>query len=86
MQNKKLQLWALGMAGYNCHIEYIPGSTNTCADLLSRRMDDATITDRPEESPEEGVAIDISDNTYEIGVLDSSHFDPKVYASCNPPL
>lgn len=36
MKNKKIQLWALGIAGYNCTIEYIPGTENTCADLLSR--------------------------------------------------
>ena len=23
MQSRKIQLWALGMAGYNCKIEYI---------------------------------------------------------------
>ena len=40
VQNKKVQLWALGMARYNCRIEYIPGKTNTCADLLSRKPDD----------------------------------------------
>ena len=27
MQNKKIQLWALSMAGYNCTIEYIAGTT-----------------------------------------------------------
>ena len=26
-------------AAYNCKVGYIPGSTNTCADLLSRRPD-----------------------------------------------
>ena len=36
MQNKKVQLWALGISGYNCKIEYISGAQNTCADLLSR--------------------------------------------------
>ena len=40
MQNKKVQLWALSMAGYNCRMKYIPGTTNTCADLLSRKPDD----------------------------------------------
>ena len=36
MQNKKIQLCALGIGGYNCNIEYIAGKENTCADLLSR--------------------------------------------------
>ena len=39
MQNKKIQLWALNMAVYNCSIEYIAGTTNACADLLSRHPD-----------------------------------------------
>jgi len=28
MQNKKIQLWALGIAGYDCNIEYIAGKEN----------------------------------------------------------
>lgn len=36
MQNKKIQLWALTIAGYNCKVEYIAGTSNSCADLLSR--------------------------------------------------
>ena len=40
MQNKKIQLWALSMAGYNCTIEYIAGTENTCADLLSGKPTD----------------------------------------------
>ena len=44
MQNKKIQLWALSMAGYNCTIEYIAGTTNTCADLLSRHPDNVRKT------------------------------------------
>ena len=37
MQKQKSQLWALGMAGYNCNIEYIAGTKNLCANLLSRK-------------------------------------------------
>ena len=36
MQNKKIQLWALSIAGYNTQVEYIKGKENHCADLLSR--------------------------------------------------
>ena len=36
MQNEKVHLWALGISGYNCKIEYISGVQNTCADLWSR--------------------------------------------------
>ena len=42
MQNKKIQLWALSMSGYNRSIEYIAGTTNTCADLLSRHPDNVS--------------------------------------------
>ena len=45
MENKKIQLWALSMAGYNCKIEYIPGKFNCVADLLSR----VPTGDNPEE-------------------------------------
>lgn len=37
MQKKKTQLWSLGIAGYHCRIEYIAGTENTCADLISRK-------------------------------------------------
>ena len=36
MQNKKIQLLALSIAGYNTQVEYIKGSEINCADLLSR--------------------------------------------------
>ena len=34
--NKKLDLWALHIAAYNCTIEHIPGRFNNVADMLSR--------------------------------------------------
>ena len=83
MQNRKIQLWALGMAGYNCRIQYIEGTTNTCADLLSRHPDNVGLE---KERLEEGIDLDISDNTYQVNVLDSSNFDPKTYASCDLPV
>ena len=36
MQNKKIQMWALSIAGYKCQIEYVPGPHNVLAGLLSR--------------------------------------------------
>jgi hypothetical protein len=36
VQNRKIQGWALNLQGYDVHIEYISGTENTCADLLSR--------------------------------------------------
>ena len=37
MQNKKSQLWAFALAGYNCNAEYIAGTKNVCAYLLSHK-------------------------------------------------
>ena len=36
IQNKKIQTWALSMAGCNSSIQYPKGKDNVCADLLSR--------------------------------------------------
>ena len=74
MQNRKIQLWALSMAGYNCRIEYIQGTTNTCADLLSRHPDNVGLE---KERDEQDVSLDVNDNSYQVNVLDSTNFDPK---------
>lgn len=78
MQNKKIQMWALGIAGYNCKIEYIAGSENSCADLLSRVAQNDAMSQEKEtvHDPE------INDKAYEIGVLNSNRFNPKEYARC----
>ena len=75
MQNKKIQLWALGMAGYNCTIEYIPGTENTCADLLSRKPDT-----KDEETETEPFDLDMNDNAFEVGAINSNEFNPKHFA------
>ena len=75
MQNKKIQLWALGMAGYNCTIKYIPGTENTCADLLSRKPDT-----KDEETETEPYDLDINDNAFEVGAINSNEFNPKHFA------
>ncbi len=78
MQNKKIQLWALSMAGYNCEIEYIAGTTNTCADMLSRKPDDPAQPQVPEEAGmEDEVVLDVNDNAFEVNVIDSTQFDPR---------
>ena len=79
IQNKKISLWALGMAGYSCSVEYIPGTENTCADLLSRKPD------RGHEEPEEQFVLDINDNAFEVGMINSNEIDPKQYGSCKVP-
>ena len=84
MQNKKIQMWALRMSGYNCSIEYIEGATNTCADLLSRHPDKVNGTQNSdEEVDKDQTVLDVNDNLFEINVLDSNQFDPKSFASCN---
>ena len=84
MQNKKIQMWALGMSGYNCSIEYKEGATNTCADLLSRHPDKVNGTQNSdEEVDKDQTVLDVNDNLFEINVLDSDQFDPKSFASCN---
>ena len=77
MQNKKIQLWALSIAGYNCRVEYIPGPQNACADLLSR-VPSSYFTDKPSE-PE--ISPEVDERTLEVAVLDSTGFDPGRLAS-----
>lgn len=76
MQNKKIQLWALGISGYNCKVEYISGTENTCADLLSRSPSDENDHENDE------VVVDISDKTFEVNTLNSNEFNPKQFARC----
>ena len=79
MQNKKISLWALSIAGYNCKIEYLRGSDNSVADLLSRIPSDVINNeDSPLNDP------DVSNQTYEIGALNSNRFEPRQYARCQP--
>ena len=90
MQNKKIQMWALSMSGYNCSIEYIVGTTNTCADLLSRRPDNVKKTldvhlHEGVETQDDKTVLDENDNLYEVSVIDSNQFDPKSFASCTLP-
>ena len=70
----------MGISGYNCNIEYIPGMENTCVDLLSRKPD-------TDDSPDEKALLepDINDNTFEVGAINSNQFNPKHFAGCNLP-
>lgn len=81
MKKRKIQLWALGISGYNCRIEYIAGTENTCADLLSRTLNEEEVQGKTmEEEP------DISDKTLEVNFIDSSQINPKEYASADVEL
>ena len=75
MQNKKIQLWALSMSGYNCLIEYIAGTTNTCADLLSRHPDKINKTSESQENEDidSEKVLEVNDNLYEMHIIDSSN-------------
>lgn len=79
MTNKRIQLWALSIAGYNCKIEYIKGSTNTCADLLSRHPLNVNA------EPSDSVECDVNDNSFQVNVINSNQFNPKQFASCDVP-
>ena len=77
MQNKKLQLWALSLASYNCKVVYLKGSDNVMADLLSRLPNDS-------HSDANDPVLDINDNAFEVNAINSNKFDPKQFATCNP--
>ena len=81
MQNKRVQQWALSIAGYNCTVQYIAGKDNTVADLLSRIRNHNDISTTKQTS-EEGVP-DISDRSYEVNAINSNEFNPSKFASCN---
>jgi hypothetical protein len=80
MQNKKIQLWALSIAGYNCKVEYIEGRFSCCADLLSRLPFKAN---EPEDDLSDNEP-DCKDNFFEVNVLNSDNFSvpPKKLAAC----
>ena len=80
MTNKKLQLWALGIAGYNCKVEYMAGTANSCADLLSRIPTKSDENNHVQETDDD---VDFDDKAYEVGTLNSTLFDSKRYASCH---
>ena len=86
MQNKKIQMWALSMSGYKCSIEYMEGTTKTCADLLSRHPDKVYETQNSEEEAElDQTVLNVNNNLFEINVLDSNQFDSKSFANCSLP-
>ena len=79
MQNKKVSLWALSIAGYNCKIDYLAGTKNSVADLLSRVPPNALqVDDTPLLDP------DVSGQMFRISALNSNRFRPKQYARYQP--
>jgi len=80
MQNKKIQLWALRIAGYNCKVEYVEGRNNCCAALFFRLPTSKGEEDIAQETTEE--TLDIDDRALEIDTLNSNQFKPRDYESC----
>ena len=79
LNNKKIQMWAMSIMGYNCTIEYITGRENTCADLLSRAPQNTGDTNTE-------IKYDIddfgdNDNMYQVNALNSNRFEPSKFAS-----
>ena len=83
MQNKKIQLWALSIAGYNCQVEYIRGNENQCADLLSRipfKKGEKEKLQQSKSAPEDE-ELDVDDRSLEIGAINSNEINPRDFAS-----
>jgi hypothetical protein len=81
MKNRKIQMWALNLSGYNCTIEYIPGPQNVLADMLSRIPMPKAKQDLENETEQ----VDINDNTFQVNAINSNKFDPKKFASIPAP-
>ena len=83
MQNKKIQLWALSIAGYNTQVKYIKGKENHCADLLSRipfKEGEKEELQQPKSTPEDE-ELYIDDRSLEIGAINSNEINPRDFAS-----
>ncbi|CAC5417995.1 unnamed protein product [Mytilus coruscus] len=79
MQNKRFQLWALGITGYNCKIEWLAGTENTIADYLSRRPNQIEVNKSDnKKTDDEDIEIDISDKAYEINTINSNEIDKEI--------
>ena len=73
-QNKKIQLLALSIGGYNAKIEYTEGKKNVCADLLSCMpgLDKEGILQRANGPIED---LDNDDRTSQINLVNSNQID-----------
>ena len=75
-------MWALAIQGYNATITYINGTRNTIADLLSRIPNQKEGERGQETLTEQEIEPEVSDKSYEIGVLNSNAVDLNQFASC----
>ena len=74
MQNKKIQLWALSIGGYNAKKEYIEGKKNVCPNLLSCMpgLDKEGILERTNDPFKD---LDIDDRTFAINFINCNQMD-----------
>ena len=75
-------MWALTIQGYNATISYISGKRNTLADLLSRIPNQKEGERGQETLSEQEIEPEVSDKSYEIGVINSNAVDLNQFASC----
>ena len=82
MQNKKIQLWALSIGGYNAKIEYIEGTKNVCTDLLSCMpgLDKEGILERTNGPIKD---LDIDNRTFEMNLVNSNQMDTTMSGKYN---
>ena len=76
MKNKKIQLWALAIAGYNCEIVHLPGKDNVVADLLSRSSTAVVLEDTG--------TVTVDERAFQVNVINSNKFNPKDFAAHKP--
>ena len=78
MQNRKIQQWALCIAGYEVKIEWLAGKRNIVADMLSR-ID----CGEPESDCDNNCSVDICDKTFCVETVHSNMIQPCQFVS-NP--
>ena len=70
-KNRRVQSWVMSINSYNCTIEYLKGTDNVTADLLSRSP-----TDEVELSEDNG-ETEMRDGAIEIAVINSNKINPS---------
>ena len=74
--NKRVQMWALTIQGYNTEIKYIKGASNSLADMLNKLPGSNDDHEPQKMSVTDDWPIpDVSDRSYEIGVINSNEAD-----------
>ena len=86
IRNKRIQQWALAIAGYDCEIQYIKGSMNNVADFLSSTpvqvgAENQSLTENASGNEEP----QIDDRYLEVNVINSDKIDPKAFVASKLP-